>query len=559
VFEETPTGGPDRTIRSLSRACRARRLGAAIALLTVSAVTLPSAASAADFVRRFDFQPKGLTPAAGFTADAGAAFSSTAGFGWVRQDSITGTPVPLSAVLNGRERSQVSDARLGSFMHMQYTGPTSVGTLIPAAWQIKVPNGTYHVKVGVGDGSYLNSTHQINVEGKPVISGFVPTSATRFKEAAAGVTVTDGTLTVDAKGGKNTKLGYVQIVRAVDPALYGINAMGVFGGDPAFVAKHTQAMAASGMRVVRRALDWKTTEPTAPTATGHQYRWGWFDTMVRQLAQAGLEFQPVLSQAPTWAAASPTKQLSAPSKARMGDYKAWVTALTKRYGRNGAFWAANPTLRKVPITRYEIWNEENGSWNWGTTVNSPEDYADLFMTSRSAIRAIDPAAKVIVGGLAPSQSGIWPTEFLRRMYARRPDLAGNVDGIGFHPYHYTAAQVKELIKPFRATVDQYAGAAVPIAITETGWSTYDTSESNRAAFIRELAQDLPRSDCNISELYLHTWVSREARSSVKEDFYGLANSDSTVKPAGAAFSGAMKLMRGMAASPPLTGTVRVCH
>ena len=72
-------------------------------------------------------------------------------------------------------------------------------------------NGNYDVTVTVGDAMETDSRHCINVEGVSVISGFVPTDKVRFKSATITVTVSDGNLTIDAIGGKNTKINTITI------------------------------------------------------------------------------------------------------------------------------------------------------------------------------------------------------------------------------------------------------------------------------------------------------------------------------------------------------------
>lgn len=83
-----------------------------------------------------------------------------------------------------------------------------------------MPNGSYDVTVAVGDPN-VNSDpeiHTLNVEGTRAIDGFVPAggagSATRHKTATVEVVVEDGRLTVDALGGTNTKIDYVDVATA---------------------------------------------------------------------------------------------------------------------------------------------------------------------------------------------------------------------------------------------------------------------------------------------------------------------------------------------------------
>ncbi|MBW4453540.1 MAG: Ig-like domain-containing protein [Nostoc indistinguendum CM1-VF10] len=57
------------------------------------------------------------------------------------------------------------------------------------------------------------------VEGKTAISGFVPTATQKFTAATRIVNVTDGKITIDAKGDKDSKLNYIAIAVANRPSV----------------------------------------------------------------------------------------------------------------------------------------------------------------------------------------------------------------------------------------------------------------------------------------------------------------------------------------------------
>uniref|UniRef100_UPI000FDA2D25 malectin domain-containing carbohydrate-binding protein n=1 Tax=Georgenia faecalis TaxID=2483799 RepID=UPI000FDA2D25 len=156
-------------------------------------------------------------------------------FGW--RNETNGQPIDLSVggatgPGNGRDRNTAqADQRLDTVMHMQSadvtaSGSTFNGVSAYAFWELALPNGTYEVTVAAGD-SAVNSDperHVINVEGEPAITPpFVPTGAaganSRHKTVTVEVTVTDGALTVDAEGGTNTKINYIDVVPtgATDP------------------------------------------------------------------------------------------------------------------------------------------------------------------------------------------------------------------------------------------------------------------------------------------------------------------------------------------------------
>jgi chitodextrinase len=168
--------------------------------------------------RRIDFQPATSPLPAGYVADIGLPYANARGFGWVRADSLTSaTHVGLDVSGNARDRNEPVDDRLDTFIHMQYGGSASGSVTTPAAWELRVADGAYTVTVAVGDASYTDSTHRINIEGTAAIPGFAPTSAKRFETVTRTVSVSDGKLTLDAIGGQNTKIGYVDI-RSVEVA-----------------------------------------------------------------------------------------------------------------------------------------------------------------------------------------------------------------------------------------------------------------------------------------------------------------------------------------------------
>lgn len=155
---------------------------------------------------------------AGFIQDIGEGFNSSRGYGWITQSSLgLAEAQAINIVANGRDRNTIEqNTTLDSLIHLQY--PTGLGNNdainTPAAWEYELDNGQYEVTVSVGDASFTDSNHVINVEGVNAISGFNPDelSTDRFSTGTVAVEVTDGRLTIDAIGGDNTKLNYVSII-----------------------------------------------------------------------------------------------------------------------------------------------------------------------------------------------------------------------------------------------------------------------------------------------------------------------------------------------------------
>ena len=154
---------------------------------------------------KINFQDQASTAPAGYTADYGQAFDTTRGFGWQNQN----TGAPLSLVGNGRARNVLADKRLDTLMQMQLKAG-SAGVTTPGKWELVVPNGMYDVTIGVGDGSYIDSRHLVNAEGQKIVD-FTPATGNNNTTVTAAVSVTDGRLTIDAIGGTNTKVNYIDV------------------------------------------------------------------------------------------------------------------------------------------------------------------------------------------------------------------------------------------------------------------------------------------------------------------------------------------------------------
>ena len=157
-------------------------------------------------------------PSDEFILDFGREYSAAQGFGWITQDSLDDdVAVPIDISPNTRDREAIEDQSLDTLIHLQYPpqfpGLPGLEPHIntPSAWEYDLENWTYQVTVSVGDPEFTDSNHVINLEGENAISGFVPTSDNLFTEVTTVVEVTDGQLTVDAIGGENTKLNFIEI------------------------------------------------------------------------------------------------------------------------------------------------------------------------------------------------------------------------------------------------------------------------------------------------------------------------------------------------------------
>ncbi|MCE9609384.1 MAG: hypothetical protein K8R23_04060 [Chthoniobacter sp.] len=151
------------------------------------------------FAANINFQPVGSTPPIGYFPDTGDTYGSRGNgltYGW----NITHTT-------ETRDRHDSVDRRLSTLCQLRSGG----------VWQLALPNGTYQVTVGIGDGSNP-SLHTINVEGVNYWTA-QSLSAGQFVNRTLAVTVSDGLLTIDQGAAANaaTRLDYVLIAPASTP------------------------------------------------------------------------------------------------------------------------------------------------------------------------------------------------------------------------------------------------------------------------------------------------------------------------------------------------------
>lgn len=231
---------------------------------------------------------------------------------------------------------------------------------------------------------------------------------------------------------------------------------------------------------LRMAFDWATIDPT-PARGG--YEWGAIDPVIADAVRNGVDPLPFLFGTPAWVArrldgrecAPAVCRLYAPgSQAALGAWRRFAAAAVARYGPGGSLFAEHPELPEAPVAAWQIWNEQN-SESFYLPEPDVRGYAALVGSAAQAIRATDPGAKVILGGMYGTPFGarrpsLTAWEFLDRLYDS-PALVDDFDGVGVHPY---AAQMPGLIgqvERVRAEMVAAGDAEAELWITEVGWSS----------------------------------------------------------------------------------------
>jgi hypothetical protein len=313
------------------------------------------------------------------------------------------------------------------------------------------------------------------------------------------------------------------------------------------------ALEASGIRVARTDAFWSWVEPVAPKGGKHTYDWTTLDWIALALARHHLRWLPVLDYSALWAASGADYHSPPTSN---DDYAAYAKAFAVRYGRGGSFWTRHADVQPLPVLTYEIWNEPNGAWFWSPAPDAAA-YADMYLRAREAIHAVDPEAIAMVGGLVPD------TGYVAAMYAARPELRGQVDALGLHPYAPTADGVIANVRAFRSALENLGDPSVPIDVTELGWPTSGSGsgivvpEQARAAALASASDSLARSDCGVAAVVSYTWTTPEQNPADIEDWYGIRHHDGSATPSSDAYQGVVARW----AADPVTDATRLhlCH
>jgi len=145
-----------------------------------------------------------------------------------------------------------------------------------------------------------------------------------------------------------------------------------------------------GAHWVRTSLSWATIEPTNTDPAN--FNWTTYDQRFANLAAAGLTPIVIIGGNPNWAAEYPCGPIN---DANLPDFADFLTAVVSRY--------KGPPYN---VKYWELYNEpDNGDpinygWLGGCWGNSGAEYAHMLSVAHPTIKAADPEAQVVFGGMA---------------------------------------------------------------------------------------------------------------------------------------------------------------
>jgi hypothetical protein len=265
-------------------------------------------------------------------------------------------------------------------------------------------------------------------------------------------------------------------------------------------AEQLQLLKAGGVDSIRVPISWSSVQPVR----GGALNWSDADTLIEAAAAARLDILPFLSTAPSWAVPVDRRLgssafLPVRTGLQRSAWKRFVTQAVLRYGPHGVFWSEHPTLPAKPIRTWQIWNEEN--FKYFVARPSPAEYGKLVQLSSAAVKAVDPGAQIILGGLFsrpieatfhkhPPQA-YFASDFLEGMYKSTPGIASKFQGYALHPYTGSYKNLTSRVEEVRRVLKANHDTGKSLWFTELGWSSEPPQPNNsfakgRAGQAREL-------------------------------------------------------------------------
>jgi polysaccharide biosynthesis protein PslG len=251
--------------------------------------------------------------------------------------------------------------------------------------------------------------------------------------------------------------------RLAPPGFIGISPQST-GEDSDF-----ELMELAGIESARLPMIWEGIEPEA--SDRFDPHWAWFDGQVELAAEHGIRVFPFVWGSPDWVAPSPTDE-PVESAWQRNAWSEFLRTAIDRYGPGGEFWREHPEVPRLPIRRWEIWNEENIV----TFSHRPsaERFAKLIRISGRLLHRADPGSKVLIGGLfgRPLQTppNVQSGTFLTQLY-RSHSVKRYFDGVDLHPYVADANAMTAEIDNLRRVMRTHHDAETPIYVTELGWGS----------------------------------------------------------------------------------------
>ena len=344
---------------------------------------------------------------------------------------------------------------------------------------------------------------------------------------------------------------------------------GVMANGPFFSASdlpgETAVMRGAGVGTIRLPVEWSDLQPyerveDVPEAERPRFTvvdgvptdFGPTDRRVLAAAAQGIDVLALVNKAPPWAESDPFADFSPPRDPAA--YGRFLQVLVGRYGPQGTLWAENPGVRRVPVRRFQVWNEPSLP-RYFAVKSFARPYVQLLGAAYRAVKQADPGATVVTAGL-PNYS--WRD--LEALYRAGLRARGHFDAVAVHPFTGDASGSVEILRRVRAVMNRNGDRRSPIWVTEVSWPSgrgkaeanqrWVTTEAGQARKVREVYLAFAKASkaLRLQRAYWYCWVTTDAGSRNAFDYAGLrkAEGDGRVvdKPALSAYRAVSRQLTG---------------
>ena len=250
-------------------------------------------------------------------------------------------------------------------------------------------------------------------------------------------------------------------------------------------------MREAGVQWAREEISWDRLQ----LERGGAYRWGGdaeglynYDQAISLQREAGIQVLGLLAYNPAW-----FKSKNPVLEEWLGDWGDYVYSVVARYGRD-----------RGQIRYWEVWNEPNlRPFGYEHGLYTVQDFVRVLDVARAAIKAADPGAVIVLGGMYD----IWgqpatPEDYDSLDYLRMLHEAGgwnSFDILSLHPYRPGAPEaalhrrgpdmtMRDELRVLDGMMAEFGQK--PIWFTEVGWSSFTgifgVTEAEQAAYLQRM-------------------------------------------------------------------------
>lgn len=290
-----------------------------------------------------------------------------------------------------------------------------------------------------------------------------------------------------------------------------------------------------GAKWIRMDLPWDQVQPLDDLT----YNWTGFDQAVATAHSMGLHVDAILDATPYWDVSASCKQGASDTEFCPpvdADFAKFAQAAVQRYENAG-------------VDSWEIWNEPNISARWYPFPDATA-YAQMLAAVSQAIRAVNPHAVILMGGLAavPDDAAVGyvsQNTFLTGVVQTRGAMA-DVNAISYHPFSAptpasTAGDFLDISSSpgnLLSILQANGDASVQIWVTESGTTEYDganeptgaTATATQLQAQAAYATDLVKTVSTNPNVAADFWFSDQDIPS-QDVYWGLRDANGAARPA----------------------------